>query len=189
MPKLDDKKAKNAISALAVLALAALGVKYLIERRVDLIFDAASSLAIIGIMHKFHEKLNQDYKSYFLVAFTLILHDLFLYDTMPLGIKFEHYMHFAGGFTIAIFTDRLFRERLPKPKRLLLLVLFALGIGAIAETAEWGGYKILGLGEGFFKYGAGDEGGWDNSILDLIFNGIGASAMAASTLFRKKAKS
>ena len=79
-------------------------------------------------------------------------------------------------------------EKLSRTKRVILLIIFALGIGVIGEIIEWGGYKVLGLGEGFFKYGVGDEGGWDNSIYDLIFNSIGAITMAIITLFRKKIK-
>ena len=95
-------------------------------------------------------------------------------------------MHFVGGFTIAIITDRLFNEKLSKTKRLLLLLAFALGIGVIGEIMEWAGAKFLGSGEGFFFYGIGDEGKWDNSVIDLLFNSLGAAIMGFISLFEKK---
>ena len=188
MIKLKDKKIKDVLTISGVIIFIFLGVRYILASRRDLIFDVISSLIIIWLFYKFYNKLHQDWKSCFLLIFALFLHALFLYGTSPLGIKFEHYMHFIGGFTIAIITDRAFNEKLGKAKRFILLLIFALGIGVIGEIIEWGSYKALGIGEGFFKYGAGDEGQWDNSIFDLLFNSLGASIMAISTLFRKKDK-
>lgn len=184
--KLKDKKIKNILTIFAGIAFAVLGVKYVISMRRDLIFDVLFSIIIVGIFYMFYNKLHQDYKSYFFLIFALVLHDLFLYDTSPFGIRFDHYMHFVGGFTIAIIIDRVFNEKLSKIKRFILLVIFALGIGAVGEIIEWTGYQVLGLGEGFFRYGIGDEGEWKNAIFDLIFNGFGAMTMAIPTLFRKK---
>ncbi len=181
-----DNKIKNLLTIIAGIIFTILAVKYTISMRRDLIFDVLASIIIVGIFYKLYNKLHQDYKSYFTLIFALTLHDLFFYSTSPFGIRFEFYMHFVGGFTIAIITDRAFREKTSKPKRFLLLIVFALGIGVIGEMIEWAGYKVLGIGEGFFKFGAGDEGGWDNSIFDLIFNSIGATMLAISTLLRKK---
>jgi len=184
--KTQDRKIKYTISIFAFVVLAVLGVKYFTVMRRDLIFDVLASLLIVGLFLNLYKRLHQDYKSYFFLLLTLVLHDLFLYDKSPFGIKFEHYMHFIGGFTIAIVTDRAFNEKLSMAKRFVLLIIFALGFGVIAEIIEWAGYKVLGLGEGFFQYGVGDEGGWDNSIFDLLFNSLGATMMAISTVFRKK---
>ncbi len=181
-----DKKIRIIVTIIACFILIILGIRYVISKRIDLILDVLVSIITIGTFYKFYHKLHQDYKSYFFLIFALILHDFFFYGTKPLGIKFEHYMHFVGGFTIAIITDRVFNEKLSRTKRFLLLMIFALGIGVIGEIIEWLGFKVLGLGEGFFKYGVGDEGEWDNSIIDLFFNSFGASIMAIFTLFRKK---
>lgn len=183
--KSKETKIRNILTIIAGIVFTILAVKYTISARRDLIFDVLASIIIVGIFYKFYNKLHQDWKSYFTLIFALVLHDLFFYSTSPLGIRFEFYMHFVGGFTIAIITDRAFGEKISKPKRILLLVIFALGIGVIGEMIEWGGYKVLGIGEGFFRFGAGDEGGWDNSIFDLIFNSIGAITFASSTLLRK----
>lgn len=178
MIKLNDKKVKNTLTIIAGIIFIILGIRYTLQSRRDLIFDLLFSIFIVGFFYKFYNKIHQDYKSYFFLIFALTLHDLFLYDTSPLGIRFDHYMHFVGGFTIAIIADRLFNEKMGRLKRFILLVIFALGIGAIGEIIEWLGYTVLGLGEGFFRYGAGDEGEWRNAIFDLIFNTFGAMTMS-----------
>ena len=184
LPKLNDTKTKNIITIIAAIIFIILGIKYIISSRRALIFDVIFSILIVGFFYKFYNKLHQDYKSYFALIFALVLHDLFLYDTSPFGIRFDHYMHFVGGFTIALITDRAFNEKFGKIRRFTLLVIFALGFGVIGEIVEWLGYQVLGLGEGFFLYGIGDEGEWINAILDLIFNGLGAITMAVIRLFR-----
>ena len=150
-----------------------------------MIFDVLFSVIGLAVFYKFYDKLHQDSISYFFLLLVLNLHNLGLYATNPLGIRFDHYMHFAAGFTIAIITDRIFNERLNKIKRFILLIVFSLGIGAVGEIVEWLGYSILGSGEGFFRYGVGDEGEWRNLIFDMVFNFFGSVAMAVPTLFRK----
>jgi uncharacterized membrane protein YjdF len=101
------------------------------------------------------------------------MHNLSLYETSPFGFRFDHYMHFVGGFTISAVTNRIFDDS-SKIKKLMLLVFISLGIGALGEILEWLGYSILGAGDGFLFYGIGDEGEWRNSIFDMIFNMFGA---------------
>jgi len=186
MIKINDKKLKNMLTVLALIIFIILIIKYIKLNRTALTNDVIFSTIIIIFFYKFYDKLHQDYKSYFFLIFALILHDLGLYASSPLGIRFDHYMHFVGGFTIAILTDRIFNEKFSKTKRFILLIVFSLGIGAIGEIIEWLGYAILGLGEGFFRYGIGDEGEYRNAIFDLVFNSLGAITMAIITLFRKR---
>src|SRR3989338_2690411 len=140
--KSKDSKIKNILTIIAGIIFTVLAVKYTISMRRDLIFDVLASIIIVGIFYKLYNKLHQDCKSYFTLIFALTLHDLFFYSTSPFGIRFEFYMHFVGGFTIAIITDRAFREKISRPKRFMLLVIFALGIGVIGEMIEWAGYKV-----------------------------------------------
>ena len=96
-------------------------------------------------------------------------------------------MHFIAGFTIALVFDRLLSEKMPLFKRFIVIVLCALGFGAIGEIVEWLGYGILGSGKGFFYFGVGDEGEWRNAIIDTIFNGFGGLMLAfLIALFRRK---
>lgn len=178
---------KNILTVMSSFILLALLIKHASPKS-EFIFDVISSMLILLIFYKFYDRLHQDNLSYFFLLFTLVLHNLGLYASSPLGIRFDHYMHFVGGFTIAIIFDRFLKESLSKPKRFALVIIFALGIGAIGEIIEWVGYGILDSGEGFFFYGTGDEGEWNNSIKDLIFNSIGAVTFAISTLLRKRSK-
>lgn len=188
MSKTRDIQIKNTITTIGLVIFLILGIKYAVAHRLDLLMDIALSIIILAIFHKFYNRLHQDYKSYFFVIFAWILHDLFLYSHGLFGLKFERYMHFTAGFAIAIFADRLFYEKLSKAKRFLLLIIFALGIGVIGEFVEYFGYTTLGLGEGLFRYGIGDEGEWGNAILDLVSNVTGALVMAVLMLFRKNNK-
>ena len=129
--------------------------------------------------------MHLDRFSYSIFLFALILHNMGLYATSPLGIRFDHYMHFIGGFALAVIGDRIFNEKMSRGKRFILIVVFALGIGAVGEIFEWLGYGILGTGDGFFFYGMGDEGEWRNSMLDLIFNSLGCISFALFAFFRK----
>ena len=149
--KYRDKKIKNILTAVSTLILLVLFIKYA-SINSEFIFDVISSILIIVIFYKFYDELHQDNLSYSFLLFMLILHNLGLYATSPLGIRFDHYMHFVGGFTIAIISDRIFIEKLSKSKRFILVIIFALGVGAVGEILEWLGYGILGSGNGFFFF-------------------------------------
>jgi uncharacterized membrane protein YjdF len=152
----------------------------------DLVLDATVSLTLMGLFYWKYKSLRQDNWSTAALWCAVILHNTHLYGSQPLGINFDHYMHFVAGFAIAIVFDRYFYERLTFFQRFLLLSVAALGIGAVGEILEWFGYDILGSGEGFFYYGVGDEGEWRNAILDLICDVFGGFVMVFLTLFRKK---
>ena len=183
--KMQDKKIKNLTAVLGVIILIILFFRYSIVVKTEFVYDVVASTLIVAIFFIFYDKLHQDCISYFFLMFALIIHNLGIYATSPFGIRFDHYMHFFGGFTIAIIGDRIFNEKFSRGKRFVFVVIFALGIGAIGEILEWIGYGILGKGDGFFFFGMGDEGEWRNSMLDLIFNFIGGTFMGILTLFRK----
>jgi uncharacterized membrane protein YjdF len=154
----------------------------------ELIYDFTASSLTILIFFIFYKKLNQDKLSYTMLILALILHNLVIYETSPLGIRFDHYMHFFAGLTLAIIGDRIFNEKFSKLKRFIVIILFALGLGAIGEIIEWIGYGVLRAGHGFFFYGIGDEGEWQNAMLDLIFNFAASALFAFYTIFRKPKK-
>lgn len=178
MVGIKTKRLESALSLGAFAILAVLGLRYIVSNRSGMVYDVLISMAALIVFSKLYNKLHQDSVSYFFFIFALILHNLGLYGTKPLGVSFDHYMHFVGGFAIAIITDRAFTEKLSKMKRFAMLVIFTIGIGAIGEIIEWLGYALLGSGEGFLLYGSGDEGEWRNLIFDMIFNALGAATMA-----------
>jgi len=181
----NNRKMKNILALISLVILIFMGIKYIYAKNTGLIMDVSFSIIILIVFYFLYQKLHQDVISYFFLIFSLILHNLYLYPTSPLGIRFDHYMHFVSGFTIALITDRIFNEKIGKIKRFYLLIMVALGIGAIGEISEWLGYGILGYGDGFFLFGSGDEGEWRNCILDLIFDLFGGIGMGVITLFRK----
>ncbi|MBW2977175.1 hypothetical protein KY347_07070 [Candidatus Woesearchaeota archaeon] len=176
---------KNILTVIALAIFLILLIKYALLRS-KWVLDVSASIILLLFFFKFYDRLHQDSVSYFCLIFMMALHDLSLYSETLFGLKFENYMHFIGGFTIAIITDRFFKEKLGKAKRFITLLIFALGVGAIVEITEWLGFKILGAGEGLFYFGAGDIDAWHNTIIDLIFNAFGAAIMGTSALSRKK---
>ena len=184
--KFKDTKIKNILTLITIIILVSFGIRYVFFRKSHFILDVIASIILLGIFYKLYYKLNQDYISYFFLLFLLIIHSSALYGSNIFGIQFENLLHFIGGFTIAIIIDRIFKEKLSKIERFTLLIIFALGIGAIMEIVEWSGYHILGEGEGLFYFGVGDEDAWNNTIIDLIFNASGATLMGLITIFRKK---
>ncbi|MBI4452955.1 hypothetical protein HY637_05990 [Candidatus Woesearchaeota archaeon] len=183
--KTKDNRLKNIITLIGSLILIILFMRHKAQHT-EFIFDITASILIVAVFYKFYNKLHQDYISFFFLILTLIVHNMGLYAATPLGIRFDHYMHFLGGFSLALIGDRMFCERFGKPKRFFLLMIFALGIGAIGEVLEWVGYGVLGEGDGFFFYGIGDEGEWRNSMLDLAFNFFGAVILSSIMVFRNK---
>lgn len=173
------KKIEGILTVFTFAILASLGLKYIVSNRIGMVLDIILSVIGLALFLKFYDTLNQDISSYFFFAFALVLHSLGLYAASPLGIRFDHYMHFVGGFAIAIVTDRAFTQKFSPMKRFVFLVIFTLGVGAVGEIMEWLGYAFLGPGEGFLFYGMGDEGEWRNAVLDMIFDLFGGAAMAA----------
>jgi uncharacterized membrane protein YjdF len=165
---------------LGLVALVALGIKYLVENRWDLLWQVIPSIIALGLLFTFGKKFNQDLASHFALSFTLVVHNLGLYSTHPLGIGFDHYTHFLGGFTVALITDRIFSERLTRAKRFAILLLAALGVGAVWEIIQWLDAYIV---PGFEMFRADDI---SNSMKDMICNGLGGTAMGIITLFRKR---
>ena len=180
--KFEDKQIKNSITALAIVMLSVLAVRTIFIPKSEFVFDLIYAAAVIWAFHKSYESLHQDYVSYAFLVFAMTLHNLNLYASSPLGIKFDHYMHFVGGLAIAIISDRFFVEKMGKAKKFLLILFFTLGVGALGEIIEWLGFTLLGFGEGMFCHGMGDEIEWSNAIIDMIFNGLGAITIGLFTM-------
>jgi uncharacterized membrane protein YjdF len=181
-----DKRLRNSLTLIALIIFLILLIRNFILKTPELAWDIIASAIGIFLFHKYYKRMHQDYISYSFFIFALLLHNLGLYASSPFGIRFDHYMHFVAGFSIALIGDRLLVEKISSGKKFILLLLFSLGIGAIGEILEWLGYAVLGFGPGFFRYGIGDEGEWRNAIFDLVFNSFGAVIICIWTLLRKR---
>jgi VanZ family protein len=146
----------------------------------ELLLQVAASIMIVTPLLTFGKKLNQDVSSYFFVGLVAILHNLDLYQTSPFGIRFDHYAHFLGGFTVAIVVDRIFKEDLPRVKRFVLLTVSALGVGAVVEIAQWVDAFLVPTFEMF----RADE--MSNCMADMVCNGLGGITMGIISLFKKR---
>ena len=70
----------------------------------------------------------------------------------------------------------------------VLAVILACGMGTFIEITEYFGYAYLGEGEGILRFGAGDEGEWNDAVWDMICNTLGAitGAVAMALFSRRK---
>ncbi|MBN1386173.1 hypothetical protein JW968_04330 [Candidatus Woesearchaeota archaeon] len=105
------------------------------------------------------------------------------YSTEPFGIRYDHYTHFFGAFVFCLIVFNYLYETargngISRGRKLFEIALFSimisLGFGSIIEITEYVGFRFFGPGEGILFYGTGDFGEWQNTILDIIFNLIGA---------------
>lgn len=168
------KRAKWALTGVAVILLIILGVRYTLEQS-EMKYDILVSIAGIFVFLWLWKRTNQDALSYAAFLFMLIMHNLYLYPLSPLGINWDHYMHTISGFAAALIADRWFlKERWGRAQRGFVIFFLVMGAGALHEVVEWLGYAFLGEGDGFLFFGAGDEGEWRNAMIDLMFNGLGA---------------
>jgi len=170
----------NLVAVLGVTTLLILGITYSLQGRVELLLQVAASIVIMVPFFIFGKKLNQDVISYFFVVLTAILHNLNLYETSPFGIRFDHYTHFLGGFSIAIIIDRVFKDELSRVKRFFLVTVSALGVGALVEIIQWIDIFLVPDFEMFHA----DE--MSNCMTDMICNGLGGTTMGIVVLFRKR---
>ena len=100
------------------------------------------------------------------------------YNISPFPIPFDWILHFFGMFVLSIV---LLNWLGTNAVTCSLVILAVLGVGSLIETTEYIGYLGLGEGEGLLFYGSGDiddinyvGGGWINTMVDLIFNTLGA---------------
>ena len=186
--RLEDNVLREIVTLAALAALILLAIRNIFTPNTEFIFDTIYAALVIWLFGRYYKRLHQDSISYFFLVFAMILHNFNLYPLSPLGIRFDHYMHFTGGLAIALIADRFFIERMSMAKRFFLIVFFTMGVGALGELVEWLGYSYLGFGDGMFFHGIGDEIEWSNAMIDMIFNGLGAMAIGLSSIKKRPVK-
>lgn len=164
----------------------------------DILFSAAFILFLHFTFNFW--KLNLPVYTLLVLSFVSHLMGIFgWYTTSPVFLQWDHVTH---GFPLFAFTLFLFNfsnqwmdNRFWSTKTwgvLVFVLLAALGIGAVVENIEFGGYLALGYGEGaLFLGGAGDGipmttgqmdainnlgGGYINTEIDLVWNALGTLA-------------
>jgi uncharacterized membrane protein YjdF len=170
----------NWMAVSGIIILVALGIRHLLQERIDLVLQTGISLVIMLLFFVFRRRLHLDIFSYFFIVLTAALNSSGLYGTSLLGAGFDSYMHFLAGFTVAIIISGFFNENLARAKRFFLAVIAALGIGAGVEIAE-GLDSLVVPGMEMLRT---DE--FLDCISDMICNGLGGITAGFVVLFLKK---
>jgi len=125
------------------------------------------------------------------------------YSASPLPLSWDRITHVFPMFAFTVLFYNFARQWMPnrfwKAQTwgvIVLILLAGLGVGAMVENIEFGGFLLLGFGEGaFFLGGPGDGiphiveldeeqqnalleagGGYFNTEFDLVWNALGALA-------------
>lgn len=150
----------------------------------DTIFFIILTLMLLAL----YKKLDLDLWSYAAFIIALLFHNAGTfgwYNISPLPIQWDHITHITGiaapTLILFRFSRRFFRATTFHNAYVILFTLLAaLGIGVFVEFYEFAGYYIVGEGVGGLGQGEGDfttelgESLWLNTMLDMIFNVIGA---------------
>ncbi|MFQ5474854.1 MAG: DUF2238 domain-containing protein [Candidatus Nanoarchaeia archaeon] len=194
-----DKGVQNSIFLVAFFTLfmiLIIGLKLSLSGSVgwgDLaLADQLMAFLILGIGYRYRHHLTTN--TIGVGCLFLIVHELgsvMLYGTMLGPLRYDKVMHFFGGFVLVFIFYNLFTNNFTDGEHhhliLPLCILCALGIGAITEIIEYiVGFQINGAGSGFFAYGVGDFGEWNDTIWDMASNLLGTLSGSITTLLIKK---
>lgn len=123
------------------------------------------------------DRINLHPLHYGLLSAFLLLHFLGMFDlyqTFPLGLEYDHWVHGYFGFVAALIVFRGYHHyKLYSPTFIIVATLVViLGFSAFHEIFEYTGAMLLGEGEGVLFVGAGDIDEWDTQK-DMVNNVIG----------------
>ena len=184
---MDKRKARIIITVIGIILFLAF-IVYESTRVPDYVPDTILFIALTITLFLLYTKLDLDLVSYSAFIIALLFHNsgaFGWYNISPIGIQWDHITHITGIFAPTLILFRYFRRLFTASKSnnlyvILIIILAALGVGVVIEYYEFAGSFIIGQGEGGLGQGEGDietELGnslYLNTILDLIFNLIGA---------------
>lgn len=134
------------------------------------------------------EKIDLHPLHFALLAVFLLLHFLGMfgfYETIPLGMEYDYWVHGYFGFVAALIVSRAYRHQRVYPPGFVPVatLVLLLGCSAFHEIFEYLGAITVGEGEGVLFIGAGDLDEWDTQK-DMVNNVIGgAIGLSASYAF------
>jgi uncharacterized membrane protein YjdF len=120
-----------------------------------------------------------------------------LYGAPQLNYHYDWFVHTFASVTMSIaflmITYRYFIQGFKSNMLIFVIVLFfIIGLGAFNEILEYVGFDALGYGQGFLEFGAGDfsptQGPWENSMMDMVCNLLGATFGTGFFLLCKRYK-
>ncbi len=146
-------------------------------------YDILMCFGLLLAFYRLKQRLQIPVIEFFLLAFFLMVHALGvfqLYESYPLGIEYDYWVHGLFGFTAAMICFRVFHfsTNYSITKISIATITMVLGIAAAHELYEFAGALLLGEGEGVLFIGAGDLDQWDTQK-DILNNLIGGLAGVA----------
>ncbi len=141
-------------------------------------YDIPMCAALLVFVFMVRDAIHLSWMHFLLFACFLIIHCLGmfdLYESYPLGIEYDYWVHSLFGFISALVILRWLRTselHLKRIVRIASTLVIVLGISAAHELYEFAGAILLGSGEGVLFIGAGDLDQWDTQK-DMLNNVIG----------------
>ena len=158
----------------------------------DWIYDAGLAIAILTALYFLAEYFHINKTGFILINLGIALHMLGsqgFYGQTIMFLGYDKIVHFTNGLAIAYaVTNYLIHTIEIKHKAKTATIIFlALSVttmlGVVMELNEFVGYVYFGEGEGVFMPGDGDvqtlygeDGFYVDTMMDIIFNTIGAIA-------------
>ena len=141
-------------------------------------WDFIFLILILWVIYFLRSRINLHPLHFAMLAFFLLAHFLGmfqLYQTYPLRLEYDYWVHGYFGFVSALIVFRAYHfYRLYSPAFIVLATLVViLGFSAFHEIFEYVGAITVGEGEGVLFIGAGDVDEWDTQK-DMVNNVIGA---------------
>lgn len=141
-------------------------------------YDIPMCAALLVFVYMVRAAIHLSWLHYLLFACFLIIHCLGmfdLYESYPMGIEYDYWVHSIFGFISALVILRWLRRsdlHLKRTVRIASTLVIVLGVSAAHELYEYAGAILLGSGEGVLFIGAGDLDQWDTQK-DMLNNVIG----------------
>lgn len=141
-------------------------------------YDIPMCVALLVFVYMVRAVIHLNWIHFLLFACFLIIHCLGmfdLYESYPMGIEYDYWVHSIFGFISALVILRWLRMsdlHLKRIVRIASTLVIVLGISAAHELYEFAGAILLGSGEGVLFIGAGDLDQWDTQK-DMLNNVIG----------------
>lgn len=141
-------------------------------------WDFIFLMLMLWSVYFLRDRINLHPLHFGLLAIFLLLHffGMFgLYETYPLGLEYDHWVHGYFGFVSALIVFRAYHYyQLYSPAFIVVATLVViLGFSAFHEIFEFLGAITVGEGEGVLFIGAGDIDEWDTQK-DMVNNVVGA---------------
>lgn len=154
------------------LMIMSISIILLINKRMHFYPIVLMSLSVVGLLH--------------LLGGNIHIGETRLYDfyLIPNLFRYDNFVHTLGSAVMAMLAHALLTPVLHNnfEKRrgyfILLLVVVSMGLGAINELVEFGAVLIFNVGQ--------QVGDYTNTLLDLVFNTLGALLMSIFLVFTKK---